>query len=359
MRYVVLGVEQGKRCQGLLRAAPFFPAVSVQICDYRRALAEPAWLLDTLSQADLIKIDSPGEDAQVQHHFAQLAAGRVLPELRFGEWAPSALQYAGFSQFLIEIEQSINKASFRWLNGVSSILLMSDKWRCQQHLQQQGVPIPRLLGELSYVEQLPELLNAHGVSRVFIKARYGSSASGVIAYQRNRQGQQQAVSTLMLEDDGLFNAKKVRHYRCETEINRLLEAVIAQQAYVEAWIPKPATGLANKGHFDLRVLTLGGQAQHRIARASAQPMTNLHLDSERVALSELQHVCDERVLVACAEQGARAFADAACVGWDIVCRGAKAWVIEANAFGDLLPNLLWQGRDTYQAQLGYITEHYS
>ena len=48
-------------------------------------------------------------------------------------------------------------------------------------------------------------------------------------------------------------------------------------------------------------------------------------------------------LEAAAAQAARAFPHSHVTGYDLVVRHGQAHVLEANAFGDLLPGLLWQG----------------
>ena len=39
------------------------------------------------------------------------------------------------------------------------------------------------------------------------------------------------------------------------------------------------------------------------------------------------------------------------VGFDVVVHRGMACILEANAFGDLLPGLLWRDRDTYATAL--------
>ena len=49
------------------------------------------------------------------------------------------------------------------------------------------------------------------------------------------------------------------------------------------------------------------------------------------------------------EKAAQAIPDALYVGWDVLVTPGfrKAYLLEGNAFGDLLPNVIHAGRSTY------------
>ena len=78
-------------------------------------------------------------------------------------------------------------------------------------------------------------------------------------------------------------------------------------------------------------------------------MTNLHLDNARAdpaALLAADELARAEALTAAA---ARAFPRSGVIGFDLVVHGERACVLEANAFGDLLPGLLWHGLDPHAA----------
>ena len=201
-------------------------------------------------------------------------------------------------------------------------------------------------------EHLQALLHEHQLDRVYLKPRYGSSASGVVAYRRNRAGRQQATTSAALSRaEGrtrLFNVKRMARYETAADIAALVDALAAQELYAEAWLNKPRCG---DSHYDLRVVTVAGQPAHRVARIGDRMMTNLHLDNRRGDASGLLNAADLDALEQTAALAARAFPASHVTGYDLVVRHGQAHVLEANAFGDLLPGLLWQGIDTYTAQL--------
>lgn len=365
VRLVVLGVANGKRVQGLRSAAqtlkPYLELVHV---DYVDALKNPEILLKALTPNCWLKIESPGEDLHVQNELIkqgwalQNYPARVLrlPEV-FGELTATDDWFHGFSHFLRKIELLIPPGyDVHFLNSVESILLMTDKWECQHHLQKHQIPTPKILGQVHNYESFKALLQQYPESsQVFIKPRFGSSASGVIAYRYNRRGQQIASSSITFDGDTAFNSKKVKRYTCQKDITRLINIIGPYGAYVEEWIAKPGLKLdKSQLSFDFRVVTIATEPHYQIVRASNHPMTNLHLDSKRLQAQMVNGKCDIPTMQAIVKQAACAFSGATVIGFDVVCSASNSWILEANAFGDLLLHITHRGRTTYEAQLDYI-----
>jgi glutathione synthase/RimK-type ligase-like ATP-grasp enzyme len=303
----------------------------------------------------VFKVEPPGDDEQV--HIALLTAGaQSLGMSTPSTPAPTELRhdqrwFAGFTLAMQQIEQVLQRSPWvRAVNDPQDILTMTDKVRCQQHLAQHGLAVARFWPDVLGYEHLRALMQQQGLDRVFLKARFGSSAAGVLAYRRNGRGQEQATTTAHLQADRgsarWVNVKRVRSYHRAAEVRAVVDMVAQQGAYAEAWLPKPRKGT---GHFDVRVLTLGGRAAHRVARLGRRMLTNLHLDSERADPSELLSAEGLQRLLQMAETAAQSFPRSQVIGFDLVARDAGAHVLEANAFGDLLPGLLWKGQDSYSA----------
>ncbi|MNT22501.1 hypothetical protein D3C72_1578850 [compost metagenome] len=264
--------------------------------------------------------------------------------------------FAGFTNAMQGLARQLAAMpQIRVFNAPAEICLMTDKLACQRHLAAHGVPIPALLGPVQSYEHLQSLLHEHQLDRVYLKPRYGSSASGVVAYRRNKAGRHQATTSAALHrTEGatrLMNSKRMARYESEHDIAALVDALASQELYAEAWLNKPRCG---DSHYDLRVVTVAGQPAHRVARIGAQMMTNLHLDNQRGDAAGLLNAADMAALEAASAQAARAFPHSHVTGYDLVVRHGQAHVLEANAFGDLLPGLLWQGADTYAAQLAHV-----
>lgn len=270
--------------------------------------------------------------------------------------------FNGFSALLIRLENALLEVllqrqlprdSLHYLNTPAAITLMTDKLACQRHLLRCGVAVPALLPQMQSFSQLVAYMMQQRCFQVFIKTRFGSSASGVVALRLSPRGQMVARTSLELVTDGtaysFYNSLKIRTYQHPDQIALLFDAIIAQQGYVERWQPKPV--LQGK-HFDLRIVVLGGKAMHYIARCSSSPMTNLHLGNCRGDILQLEN--GPQLLAQAkqvAEQAAACIPGAGCIGADVICAAKGAKVIELNAFGDLLPNVLHQGLSSYEAQV--------
>jgi glutathione synthase/RimK-type ligase-like ATP-grasp enzyme len=360
--WVVLGVGTSKRTRGLQAALAQAGRAPARIVEWRDWLAARTAVSSPLDDARPVpcrfKIEPPGDDPQVHLALLHLGCSRLgrapCPAPEHGELLATDAWFAGFEEVLQVLSRQLaGRPHLQVFNAPRDIRLMTDKLACQQHLQQHGTPTPLLLGPVSDYGHLQALMGAHGLDRAYVKARYGSSAAGVIAYRRNRRGQEQA-STSAQHVDGpggrtrLFNVKRIRSYHRPTEIRAVIDAVAAQGAYAEAWVPKPRSG---SGHYDLRVLTLGQRAAHRVARVGQRAMTNLHLDSQRADPAALLKPGQLALMERTAEHAATAFDGSRGIGFDLVVNGSDAHVLEANAFGDLLPGLLWQGGDPYAVAL--------
>ncbi|WP_215409228.1 STM4014 family protein [Janthinobacterium sp. JC611] len=330
------------------------------VLEWRDWLREPGLLDVALAQPSRLKVEPPGDDPAA--HLSLLQAGCRLqdrapvPAPEHGELLAMDAWFAGFNAAMQALAtQLASLPHARAFNAPAEISLMTDKLACQRHLAAHGIAIPALLGPVHGYDHLQSLLHEHDLDRVYLKPRYGSSASGVVAYRRNRAGRQQATTSATLSrTDGqirVFNVKRMARYETRHDIAALVDALAAQQLYAEAWLNKPRCG---DSHYDLRVVTLAGQPAHRVARIGDRMMTNLHLDNRRGEASGLLNAADLAALEAASAQAAQAFPASHVTGYDLVVRHGQAHVLEANAFGDLLPGLLWQGADTYTAQLTHV-----
>src|SRR5690606_12725399 len=98
--------------------------------------------------------------------------------------------------------------------------------------------------------------------RAFIKLRYGSSASGVVALASGRGIVQATTSVELVRlagDVQLFNSLTVRRYTDERDVAAIVDALCREQVHVERWVPKASL----EGRtFDLRVVVIAGDVRH-------------------------------------------------------------------------------------------------
>ncbi|WP_172437370.1 STM4014 family protein [Lysobacter enzymogenes] len=358
----MIGPRGSRRLRGLQQALRERGVAAAEELHYEDLLAAPQRAAEQIAARPraLVKIESPGEAPAlhavlIERGWRALGAVGAPPQpLEHGELAHQHHWYAGFRELLQALP-----ARAGYLNPPDDIAGMSDKLACQRRLRAQGIAIPPLLGEIDGYESLQALLREHDAGQVFVKARYGSSGAGVLAYRRNRGGREAAYGSAELSEDGgrarVFNSLKPRRYDDGARIARLIDAIAAQGAYVERWIPKPrAPGSEGDryggAHYDIRAVALDGFLRHRVARVGRGPLTNLHLGNRRGALAHWLDDAAMHALETATQQAAMAFPRSRMIGFDLILREGRSWVLEANAFGDLLLDLPWQGLSTYQDQ---------
>lgn len=323
---------------GSRRARGFSPAVALA---WRDVVDDPGLVGRVCRAGDVVRVDSPGEDDVV---WARLSG---LPIADPTERRPGAAWFAGLRRVLTAIDAGLPPGVTR-THPAETVCAMTDKLGCAQALAAANVPIPPTEAAPPTVAALGARLEALGWSRAFVKPRWGSSGAGVCAVRHTR-GRWLVTSPARLVAGRVVNHKRLLTTAQTEEVDRLLGPVLADGAVLQRWVPKATT---SGGPFDLRVLVIDGRPRHRIARVGRGPITNLHLDSARQDAAETMAPYGglDAVLDACTRAAAVYPAHHA-VGVDVMVDAkGHPFVIELNAWGDLLPGLLHEGQTTLEAQ---------
>jgi hypothetical protein len=345
-RLVVVAVPNDKRSRALDAAvarAGDPPPIRIEWSD---AIRDPGCVGAAGRPGDYLRVESPGADAGVWHALARLGGhDRAVPD---GHWRPGRAWFAGLTRTLFAIEASTRHMTAT--HPAAHVLAMTDKLACQQRLVAGQVPTPAAVAAASTPAALRDELRRLGWASVFVKPQWGSSGAGMIAYRH--VGPREHLTTTAVPRDGwLVNDKRLHAYE-DTSIDAVLAPVLADGAVVQRWIPKAST---RGGPFDLRVLVVRGRVTHRVARVGRGTLTNLHLDAARsdatATLARFGPECQLRVDAACLAAAA-CFSGHHCIGVDaMIDVRARVHVLECNAWGDYLPNLLTGGLDAYDVQL--------
>lgn len=268
--------------------------------------------------------------------------------------------YLGYSILLDEIQQTVNRfPTCKLMNTPSDIQIMFDKIACQQRLKDNHISIPDFYKDIRNYDTLLNVMKANNLTKVFIKPAHASSASGVIAF-RISGNKQQAISTIEIKKDkemiSLHNSLKIKTYTDTTDIKIIIDKILQGKAIVEKWLSKATI---EDYYFDLRVLVIKGNARHLVVRKSKNIITNLHLGNKRGALEELENtIGNEKIaeIKLVAEKAAACFSSSLYCGVDVLITPNKndIKVLEVNAFGDLLPNVLHNGESCYEAEIKAI-----
>lgn len=291
---------------------------------------------------------------QIQKKLQQ--KGRIISPPQF---------HAGFNvlmkQLTLKLAEQVNVTV---MNHPDDIMLAFDKFNCQRQLQLQGIPVPPSLGEINDYDQLREQMRTQGVSRVFIKLKHGSAASGIIALETSGKKIQIKTSIeyhlIKQGKSALFNTRKIRKSNNETDISLLVDTLCKMEVYVERWIPKAQIKGYNS---DLRILMIGGKAQHQVLRMSQSPITNLHLLNQRADVSLLKQRMTKTSwdsMIHSCEQVARLFSKSLYIALDVVVSISlkQHFILEVNAFGDLLKDIYFNGLTPQEAEIIQLKNDY-
>lgn len=302
----------------------------------------------------IVRIDSPGEDAEVDRLLREAGGDRAAAVAEHGQIIGMAAAHAGLRHALAQV----TAGGADLLNQGADIVTMSDKPRCHALLAAAGIPVPPALEPVHGYEALRTAMRAAGWDRVFVKPAHGSSASGVLAVAVSGRRIIATTSVELAGDGRIFNNLRVRRYDDEARIAAIVDRLGPDGLHVERWYPK--AGLNNRV-LDLRVVVISGEPGHVVVRTSRSPMTNLHLGNARGDVATVRAAAGTRAWDAAmrtCERVARCFPRSLHVGVDLMFR--TGWrdhaVAEVNAFGDLLPGVLAGGLDTYGAQLAALAD---
>jgi len=366
---VLIGVPGSRRTQLFQDALSRAGQPAARVVSFIDLLREETTITNLISAETVVRVDSPGKDFETERSllhagceaasdepFARIAH-KEIEKLEFerGKILYPRQWYLGLCKALQTVESGLPDCLL--MNSFDDIVVMFDKPRCQTVLRKHGIPVARGLGEIESFADLRQRMTETGWARVFIKLAHGSSASGVIAYQTNGMKHRATTTVEVRKHDNklhLYNSRRIRLYEDVGEIGELIDELCRHRVYVEQWLPK--AGIDGRT-FDLRVVVIAGRAMHSVVRLGKHPITNLNLlggrgNLERVlqrigsaAWAAIQRTC-EQVMTTC-------FPKSLYAGIDLRISPdyQHHHVLEVNAFGDLLPDVLCDGRDTYETEI--------
>jgi hypothetical protein len=364
VRVIILGNPDNRRV-GLFQAAREragqTPASVISWFDLAEEGAPERIFDDLPKEPAFVRIDSFGEDFATSNAFHR----RGFDDARsFGAWAeaPPARDdrglifaprqgHCGFLRVLAEVEAALAKRP--WLDPLptpAAIRTLFDKTACAPVFEAAGVPFPATIVAASF-EELRARMTA---PRAFVKLTCGSSASCIALYDREEKW---LFTSMEIDRARLYNSLKPRRYRDRRSIERLMAFLFREGAHCEECVPKATS---EDRYFDLRMLVIDDEVPFTVMRKSPHPVTNLHLGGVRGTMEELEALVPAPTL-----EAARASCVAVRRQFEVLHLGVDVMitddlkghcVLEANAFGDLLPNLQNDGRDVWDWQLQAIAK---
>ncbi len=378
--WLVIGNPENRRVEFFQAALANAQQPAATIIPYLNLLQHPdqtwAEIVELLQCDPMVRIESPGENDLVERLLIRrglqdaMDEGCAFVEARQLEQTPyergqilwPRQWFLGFRSLLLQLDELVNEHGGRFMNSPNDIVTMFDKVDCHQLLQRNQIPVARRLDQVSDFDDLMFKMDRIEMERCFIKLANGSSASGVVAIERAGERVRAITSTDMVKKQGeeskFYNSLKIRTYKTVEQVRELVNWICAHKAHAEEWIRKSTY---DRKKFDVRFVTINGQSNHSVIRTSRHPMTNLHLGNERGEFHDDQRV--QRLLTnmrSTCRRVSRLFPDSVYMGIDIASTYSNWWpfVIEVNAFGDLLPNVFHakNGEDTYTSEVRALLE---
>ncbi|MBL1178692.1 STM4014 family protein [Pantanalinema sp. GBBB05] len=375
LKLILIANPETRRVELFQQALTRFGLPPAELISYETLLTEQ-YALDKWNAPNLwFRFDAPERNFTVDR--ALIAAGATVNDggrhQRIGAIAAYHLPadkgrilyprqwYLGWRQRLQDWAGQIHGRVF---NHPADIITMFDKVQCQRILADHNIPVPRSLNQHSSIrsyEHLREQMNAQDCQRVFVKLAHGSSASGVVAYERRGTAERAVTTVERVIEQGerrFYNSRKIRQYCDSHEIADIINFLLNESAQVEAWMPKARL---EGREFDARVVVIAGKARQVVLRVGNSPMTNLHLGNDRREVSALPKSLSPQywseMLHTC-ERAAACFPRSFYCGIDLLIAPnlRDHYILELNAFGDLLQGITWQGWDTYTTEIAMLLE---
>lgn len=309
-------------------------------------------VLTSLPTGTRLRIDSFGQREEVLNALIGIGEGNRFPA--HAEIASQQYQYKGICNTMGLVAQwLVQRPDIECDLNPNEICIMFDKWATHCRMPQLR-PTTALLPEDAdqFESSLDDFMQQIG-SRTFIKPRYASSASGV-CYYRKVSGREQLIAAMEIVRDAgsirLFNSLKIQSFTNPQDIRAIFSVLAPQGMIAEKAVNKARV---HGDRFDLRVMVIDGRASHVVVRQSGSPITNLHLGNQRGCLATVRKNVGNRRFEQCCDtavDAAKHFSNALHCGVDVLLpqRGNPV-VCEVNAFGDLLPNLVSNGKTVYQS----------
>jgi hypothetical protein len=361
--FVLLGNPENRRVglfQAALAAQGHPPA---RVFAWRDVARDPSVLESLPDEPAWFRIDSFGEDFEVE----KLLLVRGAEDARTYQTGPTVIpasevaglvedhgrivaprqMHLGFLRVLRDVAAILaRKPRVHVLQPPSTIEAFFDKGVTSRRCAEAGIPVPEAFAPTGDLTELRA--RVAGEQRVYVKLTCGSSASCLAIW--TLAPRESIVTTIEIAQSGWYNSLRLRQYTDRTRVDEILRFLLREGAHVERAIPKARL---DGRHTDCRVLVVEGEPTFSVLRTSRHPITNLHLGGQRadVAALALDPAVHEAAMESC-RAVARVFP---ChhVGVDLMfeadLRGHR--VLEANAFGDLLPGLVRDGLSVYEWEI--------
>jgi hypothetical protein len=372
--FIVIGNPENRRVTMFQQALVARGCPPATVISYLELLADPGQLAELPDEPALVRIDSAGESFEVERGMLRLGhedavsagvstiePGAVdrLEEDRGRILCPRQA-HLGFVRLLRRLESIFaDRHNWRLLNTPATIVELFDKRLTSKRYAAAGLPVPPVLEGIESPGELRAAMHERGWTSAFVKLACSSSASCLAVYHL-REEAEFVMTTVEMAEKAWYNSLRVRRINDRQRIDELLVFLLREGSQIERQVPKARLDGA---FFDCRVLCVDGDPAFSVVRQNRHPITNLHLGGWRGDPAALQARLPPELHEAAMEscRAVAAMHNSFQLGVDLLYEAAFAGhrVVEANAFGDLLPNLTREGLSVYEWEIRAAFARYS
>jgi hypothetical protein len=360
--FLVIGNPENRRVT-LFTAAAEQLGSRARVVPWLDVIRDPSCLQRLPQERRWVRIESWGENVDVERALllrgAQVSSrferrSRVQPEqiasataLRGGVVAPRQA-HLGVEEALRELQRLFEqRRDWHLSQPLRTYHELFDKPQTHGLCRSLAVRVPEAIPAPSTARDLLAELEERAWRRAYVKLGCGSSASCLALVERGPHGF--SVTTSMeIAGERLFNSLRVRRYARPALVDRVLAFLLNEGAHVERGIDK----LASAGHHaDVRFLYVRGLEPFVVLRQSKLPITNLHLGGSRGDVDRYRAKVGKEGWNEALEFVQLLGTQLGCwhLGVDVAFEREtrRPFVLEANAFGDLLPGIERAGKSVY------------
>lgn len=314
-----------------------------------------------IRQETTLRITSPGEDFDTYKLLLFLGGYEAADSLEFdkGRIRFSRYWYEGWCVILDKISAWLRQnPHVKAINSPEAIQLAFHKSKCQQYIKRE-VSTPHVFKyKLKNYNQLIRLFDNLNLHQVFIKPWHGSSASGIMAFRKSGDKQILYTTIHLVRRDReirLYNHLKLQKYTQAETIKTIINEMAQHGLMLEQWIRKKK--FRHKS-VDLRIVVIGGEAVFVVPRLSPHFITNLHLGNEKGKIETIEARWGTACIEAAKQLAIKAVAAISGLfyaGVDVaIDTNEEPYVLEVNAFGDMLLNITHESKTTYEWEFEMI-----
>ena len=365
--FLIIGDNKGRRIKTFTDCLKNKGIYNYSVMDWTEVLKNRKELEKNIKKSNIVRIEPPEKNMDIYKLFLDIGA-------ESGEFSKDDMNKINYNENIIVSPKS-------WFKGVEKTflvidklikenkdvlsmcdlkeaLIMMDKGKTYGFLEGKGKSyyLPEKMPEYQNYDEFYEE-NKGNFIKCFIKLRYGSGSTGVIAYSNNPKIKEEKIFTSLnyTKENGnktFFSTYNVRSYTEKNIIRDMVNWVMENGAHIEKWIPKL---VYEKKGFDTRAFVLDKKSEYLLSRFSSSHITNLHLKNERKESEEFLEKDETEIIKKASEEVMTLFSKSLYSGIDIVlANNLKPYVIDVNPFGDLFHNLIGTDKNVHYREIDKI-----